>query len=230
VIVLPYSTLLFDIDDTILDFQASEKRALEKLFMHLNRPLTSEIADYYRQLNATLWQRYEKGNVTRNQLLNSRFTLLFRHFGEDIDGASIEKQYRSFLAEGHDQIPGATQLLTDLSQHHDLYIVTNGIAKTQERRVQEAGIAKYFRQMFISERIGFQKPKQAFFDFVSQKIDHFSKQNTLVIGDSLTSDILGANTYGLDSVWFNPAHLHNSTPAEPTFEIDSLTTLKTIVN
>lgn len=144
-IVLPYTTLLFDIDDTILDFQASEKRALEKLFMHLNRPLTSEIADYYRQLNATLWQHYEKGNVTRNQLLNSRFTLLFRHFGEDIDGASIEKQYRSFLAEGHDQI-------------------------------------------------------------------------------------LGANTYGLDSVWFNPAHLHNSTPAEPTFEIDSLTTLKTIVN
>lgn len=227
---MSYATLLFDIDDTILDFQSSEKRALKKLFQHLNKPLTPAIANYYHQLNTILWQRYEKGNLTRNDLLNSRFTLLFRHFGEDINGAAIEKTYRQYLAEGHDSIPGAKQLLMALSQNHELYIVTNGIAKTQEKRVHEAGIVKYFNQMFISENIGYQKPQRAFFDFVAHQIKHFDRRKALVIGDSLTSDILGAANYGLDSVWFNPHHALNQTKTQPTYQIDKLNALTAICN
>lgn len=225
---MAYSTLLFDIDDTILDFQSSEKQALKKLFNHLHQPLTTTMANYYQQLNVTLWQRYERGEIARADLLNQRFTLFFHHFGEDVDGIATERIYRQYLAEGHQPMPGAPSLLADLSRDYELYIITNGIAQTQIRRIREAGFAPYFRQLFISEQIGAQKPSQAFFKSVAHQIDHFKKADTLVIGDSLTSDILGAANYGLDSVWFNPHHLVNQTPTTPTYEIDRLNQLKII--
>lgn len=226
---LAYSTLLFDIDDTILNFDLSEKQALNKLFANLNKPLTPEIMAYYQQLNQHLWQQYERGEISRQELLDTRFTLLFKHFGEDLNGKLIEKTYRNYLAEGHDPIPGAKQLVTTLGNQHELYLVTNGIANTQERRIREAGLAPYFENLFISERIGARKPEKAFFDYVAQHIPNFDRHQSLVIGDSLTSDILGARTYGLDSVWFNPQHQSNQTTTKPTYEIDQLAALKKIV-
>ncbi|WP_225429731.1 YjjG family noncanonical pyrimidine nucleotidase [Lentilactobacillus parafarraginis] len=98
---MAYSTLLFDIDDTILNFDLSEKQALNKLFANLNKPLTPEIMAYYQQLNQHLWQQYERGEISRQELLDTRFTLLFKHFGEDLNGKLIEKTYRNYLAEGH---------------------------------------------------------------------------------------------------------------------------------
>ncbi len=226
---MTYSTLLFDIDDTLLDFQSSEKKALTALFAELHHPLTSAMLTYYHDLNVNLWQQFERGQITKQALLESRFTRLFKHFGETVNGAAVERQYRYFLAKGHDQIPHATQLLTDLSQRHDMYIVTNGIAATQKQRIAEAGMAKFFKAMFVSEKAGARKPEKAFFDYAASHIDHFNKSATLVIGDSLTSDILGAKIAGLDSVWFNPHHSPNQTLTQPTYEIDALLKLKPIV-
>lgn len=227
---MKYSTLLFDVDDTLLNFQSSEKHALKKLFQSLHKPLTPEIYRDYHSLNAQLWRRYERGEISRETLLDERFNLFFQHYGENVDGTLYGQKYRSFLSEGHDQIPNATKLLADLTHDHHLYVVTKGVASTQYRRLKESGLDKYFDNVFISEKIGHKKPEPAFFDYIANNISGFNKQESLVVGDSLTSDILGAATYGLDSVWFNPQHQPNASSTQPTYEIDQLLDLEAIVS
>lgn len=226
---MKYSTLLFDVDDTLLNFQAAEHAAMKKLFESIGQPLTPAVYQDYHQLNESLWQRYELGEISRQELLDTRFTLFFSKYGQTVDGQAYEKRYRDYLAEGHSPMPQAKQLLTDLNANHDIFVVTNGIAKTQHRRLNESGLAPYFTNVFASETVGVQKPDPKFFDYVAQRINGFSKPKSLVIGDSLTSDIKGATAYGLDSVWFNPTHKINKTPAKPTYEIDQLLRLEAIV-
>lgn len=226
---MKYSTLLFDVDDTLLNFQAAEHDALKKLFKTIGQPLTSEVYADYHQFNEQLWQQYELGEISRQTLLDTRFCRFFDHYGQVVDGKAYEQRYRSFLAEGHSPMPQAKQLLADLSASHDIYVVTNGIAKTQHRRLNESGLAPYFTHVFASETVGVQKPDPGFFDYVAHNIQGFSKDQSLVIGDSLTSDIKGANLYGLDSVWFNPTHQPNTIRLKPTYEIDHLLRLEAIV-
>lgn len=225
-----YSTLLFDVDDTLLNFQSSEKQALTKLFQSLHKPLTAKIYQDYHSLNAQLWRKYERGEISRETLLDQRFNLFFQHYGQNVDGKAYSQKYRSFLSEGHDQMPNASKLLADLKNRHQLYVVTNGIAATQHRRLADSGLVNYFDNVFISEEIGHKKPDPEFFDYIADNITNFNKQRALVVGDSLTSDILGATKYGLDSVWFNPTHQPNLGVAKPTYEIDHLLDLEAIVS
>ncbi len=160
---MKYSTLLFDVDDTLLNFQASEKHAITKLFNTIGEELTPTIYEDYHELNEHLWQQYELGKITRSQLLGTRFSLFFGKYGKHVDGQAYEKAYRSYLAEGHTKMPHAQELLADLSTNHDIYVVTNGIAKTQRRRLNESGLAPYFTHVFASEAVGYQKPDPAFF-------------------------------------------------------------------
>lgn len=227
---MTYKTLLFDIDDTLLDFKAAEKQALVALFKHLQLPLSTENYTYYHELNAHLWQQFERGKITKPELLVRRFSGLLEHIGNTtLDGGEVEMQYRHYLSLGHQTMPHATQLLANLSQRHQLYVITNGVTTTQQRRLREADFNRYFEQVFISEQVGAQKPESAFFERVAGTIENFDKQHTLVIGDSLSSDIKGANGFGVDSVWFNPTHQANDGVAKPTYEIDQLLKLETIV-
>ncbi len=228
---MSYQTLLFDVDDTLLDFQSAERQALNNLFRDLELPLDADTYQYYHELNESLWRQFEVGQLTRPEMLVKRFHDLFVHVGHpEVDFSQAETVYRNHLAEGHDLEPEALQLVIDLSQKHDLYIVTNGVAATQRKRLNEANIAQYFQQVFISEVLGAQKPETGFFEQVAANIDAFDRKKTLVIGDSLTSDIKGANGFDLDSVWFNPLKKANESGVTPTFEIDHLLQLETIVS
>ncbi|MCH5462351.1 noncanonical pyrimidine nucleotidase, YjjG family [Lactobacillus sp. LC28-10] len=227
---MAYRTLLFDIDDTLLNFQAAEKQALESLFKKLKLPLTSQTYDFYHDENLALWQQFELGKISKSKLLVKRFTTLFDHLGiSGIDGQKMEELYRDYLGEGHQPMPQAPEVLSDLCQSHDLYVVTNGVAKTQQRRLSEAHFDHYFKDVFISELVGAQKPAPEFFQRVTADIQPYEPTQTLVIGDSLTSDIKGAASFGLDSVWYNPNHAANQTKIKPTYEIDQLDALETIV-
>lgn len=227
---MAYQTLLFDVDDTLLNFQAAEKQALAGLFKELKLPLTSETYDFYHAENLALWQQFELGNISKPKLLVQRFGTLFDHLGiTGIDGQKMEERYRFYLAQGHEPMPQAPEVLNDLSQDHDLYIVTNGVAKTQKKRLSEAHFDHYFKNVFISELVGAQKPAKAFFQRVTADIQSYEPAQTIVIGDSLTSDIKGAAGFGLDSVWFNPSHQPNQTDIKPTYEIDQLEKLESIV-
>lgn len=225
-----YKTLFFDADDTLLDFGAAESLALRLLFKDQKITLTAELEAHYKELNQGLWRAHEEGKIERDELLNTRFSLLFKEYGKEVDGVLLEENYRMYLEEGHQLVNGALELLNDLQKKYDLYIVTNGVSKTQDRRLRDSGLHPFFKGVFVSEDTGFQKPMKEYFDYVFERIPNFSLEHGLIIGDSLSSDIKGGMLAGLDTCWFNPKVKPNNTEIQPTYQIQTLEELFQILN
>ncbi|SFM36324.1 2-haloacid dehalogenase [Paenibacillus sp. 1_12] len=225
-----YQTLLFDVDDTLLDFGSAEKLALRLLFEEQKIPLTTEIEAHYKRINQELWRNFEQGTITRDEVVNTRFSVLFQGYGKVVDGVLLEKKYRSYLEEGHQLLHGAFELITDLQHQFDLYIVTNGVSKTQDRRLRDSGLHPLFKDIFVSEDTGFQKPMKEYFDYVFARIPNFTVEKGLIIGDSLSADIKGGQLAGLDTCWYNSDMKPNNTGIVPTYEIHHLDELYRILN
>ena len=228
---MKYRFLLFDLDNTLLDFDANEAQALPRVFAAHGVTLTPEIRAVYDAINHGLWQDYEAGKVAIETVLNTRFAKTMQHFGAEADGAAWERDYRRFLGDGHEPIPGAVELCKNLAAAHtyEMYVVTNGVAATQEKRMREAGIEDYFRVVFNSESIGAQKPSQAFFDYVFAHIDGFDKRSALLIGDSVTADIEGGRRAGLTTCWFNKKGISDCSEIPADYKINSLAELPGIL-
>ncbi|PJH92055.1 YjjG family noncanonical pyrimidine nucleotidase [Bacillus sp. SN1] len=225
-----YRTLLFDVDDTILDFKAAEALALRLLFEDQNIPLIDEMKTQYKTINQGLWRAFEEGKITRDEVVNTRFSALFQEYGYEADGALLEQKYRSFLEEGHQLIDGAFDLISNLQHQFDLYIVTNGVSKTQYKRLRDSGLFPFFKDIFVSEDTGYQKPMKEYFDYVFERIPQFSAEHALIIGDSLTADIKGGQLAGLDTCWMNPDMKPNESEIMPAYEIRKLEELYHILN
>lgn len=224
-----YRILFFDVDDTLLDFDAAESYALHQLFETQDMILTPEIEARYKQINRELWRAFEEGKMAKDDVIQSRFVLLFSELGKSVDGAVIDEQYRSFLAHGTQMIDGALEVVQRLSKQFDLYIVTNGVSKTQHIRLEKSGLLPYFKAVFVSEDTGYQKPMKEYFDYVFARVKHFSIEQSLIIGDSLSSDIKGGIGVGLDTCWFNPLNRVNPIELKPTYEIQRLIQLYDIL-
>lgn len=214
--------LLFDVDDTLLDFQATEKSALRKLFAEQGLPFTSELEQIYKRINHQLWRDHEAGKLERGELLNSRFGLFFKEFQQEVDSPLLEQHYRRYLNEGHDLIIGSQEMLAQLQADYELYVVTNGTAETQYRRLTDAKLLDYFKDIFISEELGAQKPMLAFFDQVFDKIPQFRSEQAVIIGDSLSSDIQGGKNAGIKTIWFNPSDQLAAPQLAPNYQISQL--------
>lgn len=224
-----YNILLFDADDTILDFKKGEKAALTELFKEMNLVDEENIMDVYIKMNESLWKDIETGKLTRDEVLNNRFALLFKKYNKEVDGREIEKRYRSFLNMQHECVEGAEELLESIYKKYKLYIITNGVSKTQFTRLKESKMDKYFEKVFVSEDLGYQKPKKEFFEGVIKQVPNFDLKTTLIIGDSLTADIRGGYQLGIDTCWFNPHLKKNITDVKPTYEIHKLCELHNIL-
>jgi len=220
-----YQTLLFDVDDTLLDFKAAENYALQKLFNEHDIALTDDIKHFYQKMNQKLWSSFEKGEIKREELLHTRFSILFEKVGLTLDGVHLDNLYRQYLEESAVLIDGAKSLLQKLAKQYDLYVVTNGVARTQFIRLNNSELTTFFKDIFVSEEVGYQKPMKEFFNHVFEKIPHHTADKTLIIGDSLSSDIQGGINAGIDTCWFNPREAMNVTHI-PTYEIHQLQTLE----
>ncbi|MCU9613250.1 YjjG family noncanonical pyrimidine nucleotidase [Caldibacillus lycopersici] len=224
-----YKALLFDVDNTLLDFNAAEQVALKLLFEGENLQLTPEVEAQYKKINSGLWKSFEEGKIDQDEVVNTRFSKFFKEYGKEVDGVLFETNYRSFLSEGSQLMEGALELINKLHAEYDLYIVTNGVAETQYKRLKKAGLDSLFKGVFISQEVGYQKPRKEFFDHVLANIPNVSTNQLLIIGDSLSADIKGGNMAGIDTCWFNPERKQNSTDIEPTYEIHKLTDLYPIL-
>lgn len=225
----PFTTLLLDIDGTLLDFEASQTAALTRVFENHNIPLTKDVLDRYNTINHGLWKDFELGKISRETVLYSRFVTLFDELGIDVDGVAFENQYQELLGEGAYLLDHALEVTEYLSKHYDLIVVTNGVSATQWKRLKASGLDQYMKHIFISEEIGYQKPQVEFFRAVFETVPTIVPEETLIIGDTLSSDILGGNNAGIKTCWYNPKRLPNTTTAHVDLEIHSLEELYQIL-
>ena len=156
--------IFLDLDDTILNFTAGEAKALSQTLREAGIEPTEAILDRYHIINIAHWELLEEGRLTRDEVLVQRFEQLFRELGVDHSGKAISERYEVLLSCQHDFMPGAEQLLKDLSSRYDLYLASNGAAAVQNPRLDDAGLRPYFKGIFISEEMGADKPSKAFFD------------------------------------------------------------------
>ncbi|MDV5973780.1 UNVERIFIED_CONTAM: YjjG family noncanonical pyrimidine nucleotidase [Streptococcus canis] len=215
-----YKFLFFDLDHTLLDFDAAEELALTKLLEECQVTDIKAYKDYYKPMNQNLWKQLERGDISKADLVHSRFALLFAHFGVTVDGRQLAEGYQKHLKHQGQIYDGAKELLAKLTdQGHNLYAATNGIARIQQGRLEASGLGPYFKAVFISEQSGSQKPNKTFYDWMTQQIPHYQPDRALMIGDSLSADVQGGINAGMDTLWYNPKHLLNNSPIHPTYEV-----------
>ena len=229
-----YDTVLMDADDTLLDFRRSEREALSDTMKEIGVEPTDERIRAYSEINASLWKALERGEIEKSVLLYRRFSLFAEYLelpaDEERDRHMAEYYMQSLSTKGY-LLDGARELCRSLYGKARLYIVTNGVEFIQKGRYAVCGLGDYVDGVFISGVIGHEKPSRAYFERVAAEIPDFCPEKTLMVGDSLTSDIRGGVGFGLDTCWYNP---HNkSIPADLvgkiTYEIHELDQLTTII-
>ncbi len=227
---MKYDVLLFDADNTILDFDKSEEHALQHAFSVCNLHYDEKVLQVYRRINILQWQRYERGEISRDEVLVNRFVLTLAELKiENYNLALLSSEYEKQLHFGFYKVPHAEEVLAALQSTHRLYIVSNGVLSIQNSRMKGSGLDKYFIRRFISEEIGVPKPNVEFFNRSFAQIPDFEKSKALVIGDSLSSDIQGGVNAGVDTCWFNPRGAVNNSGLQPTCEIADLCQLLKMV-
>ena len=214
--------VLLDLDDTILDFHKAEKLAITRTFRELGLEPTEELTSLYSEINANQWKRLETGEISREQVLVGRFDILFARLGLELSSREAKKLYEHFLSQGHYFVPGAQELLEKLRGDYRLFICSNGTAVVQAGRLKSAGISPYFEEIFISEEIGFNKPDGEFFRRCFERIQDFDRERCIIIGASLSSDILGGINAGIKTCWFNPKHKGRGEFPAPDYELSEL--------
>lgn len=221
--------IFFDLDDTLLDFGQAEHVAVQKAFRDVGVEPTPALLQRYSEINIGLWEQLERGEIERDTLLVLRFDLLFREMHIDIPGIQCETRYRRYLGIGHYFVEGAEDILSYLAPKYRLYLASNGVSDTQYSRLASAGIGHYFQGIFISEDSGHHKPEKEYFDYCFCQIPDFDPSQALMVGDSLTSDILGGRQAGMKTCWFNPNRKPPRTDIVPDWEIHALTDLKSFL-
>lgn len=226
---MQYTWLLFDADGTLFAYDGAEEEALQNAFAHYQSPFSAEVGEAYKRINQGLWKRLEEQSITLMELRWQRFADLFDEFGIAQDAVEFSRTYLHYLGQAAHLIPGSLEVLEQLHGKFNLAIITNGITEVQLSRIRISGLDRYFPHVFTSEALGVFKPASGFFDAVFEDIGHPARENVLVIGDSLSSDIAGGVGYGLDTCWYNPRGDQDRNGYPITYEIRELKQLLEIL-
>ena len=225
-----YEFLLFDFDGTLVDYDKTESWSLREAFRVTGIPYDeARILPEYNRINGGLWKEFEKGGISAPELRIKRFRVLFDVAGIQGDVDEIARAYMSFLSESAFLFDGALRLLETLHRSFKIGLITNGLKEAQRKRLALTGADKYMDSVAVSDEIGIQKPDSGIFEYAMKEAGHTDKTTTLVIGDSLTSDILGGINFGIDTCWFNPKGKSSSDGIAPTYEIRSLNELPALL-
>ena len=225
-----YDIFLFDADGTLYDYDKAEECALMTVFHAHGFSYTEAVRVRYRAINKQVWDSYEKGEISKADLQTTRFDRLFRDIGVQCNPGEFNAEYLAELGKGTFLIDGAVDICKKIvSCKKQIFIVTNGILATQEARIKHSLIKAYISGFFVSEFIGYQKPDIKYFEYVFSHIPQVGKEKILIIGDSLTADIAGGNSAGIDSCWFNERGHENHTDIMPTYEIRKLNELNRFI-
>ena len=220
--------LLFDLDDTLFDFHASEKESLKDTLLHFGIEPTDETVALYSEVNRGQWKLLELGKTTKPKLKIDRYRIFFEKIGANIEASLAADFYENRLSKSAILVDGATELLDVLRGKYRLYLITNGFSVIQRGRIAASGIGGYFDGIFVSEEMGADKPTLLYFDKCFAEIDGFERSESLIIGDSLTSDIKGGIAAGVKTVWYNPKGA-SAADLMPDYEIRTLAELTALL-
>ncbi len=224
-----YPFLLFDADNTLFDFNRADRVAFAASCKVSGITPTDDLLERYRVHNNACWTMFDRGEASKEFICLERFRRFYTELGIDADPAAANEAHLATLATCSFPIPHSVEVCRRLSETHRLFLVTNAVASVQRGRLSRAAIKPYLEAAFISEEAGAQKPTKAYFDYVFARIDGITRDNCLLVGDSLTSDIQGANNYGLACCWYNPAGVENPEGLRVDYEITDLRELYDIV-
>ena len=218
--------LFLDLDDTILDFHKAEHIALGKTLQSFGLAPVQSVLDRYSLINKAHWEMLERKELTREEVLVGRFETLFREYGMEIDPVQCARTYERNLSIGHYFLPGAYEAVESLSKKYKLYLASNGTAKVQAGRLESANISHFFQEIFVSQTIGANKPDIKYFEACFARVPDFDVKKAMIVGDSLTSDILGGIQAGMKTCWVNPTGKIAPADIQPDYEIKSLSKLE----
>jgi len=223
-----YRTVLFDLDHTLLDSDASINEAFVATMGSVGLDAGSALRDHFDRINNALWRSVERGEHSPNDVLTLRFQILADELALDADPVAMGDTFAEALIAYGDLYQGARSLLDSLVGRCQLGLVTNGIGRIQRGRMERLGIASYFEAVTISGEVGVAKPDASIFDLTFDALPGASRESAVMVGDSLGSDILGAQNAGIDTVWFNQ---HNTAPPAnaPTHTVSALADIAPLI-
>ena len=214
--------LFLDLDDTILDFHKAERIAIRKAIRDFGVEPTEEVLARYHVINKWHWEQLELGKLTRAEVLENRFGVLFDELGVAADKTACARAYEKNLSVGHYFLPGAEEAVDTLSKKFRLFLASNGTASVQKGRMTSANLYRFFEKVFVSQEIGHNKPSLAYFEGCFAQIPGFDPEKAMIVGDSLSSDIKGGINAGIKTCWVNPNHAAAPGDIRPDYEIEAL--------
>ncbi len=225
---MKYTSIWFDLDNTILDFSRSAYEAFHELMKEIVGQSSDKLYQTYQPINKKVWKELEQGKINQTELRSRRWSLFFDAVNIDFDAALANKKFLDYLVKTDYIIEGSIDLLNDLKGKSQLILVTNGLKEVQRKRLEHYRLMDYFEHIVISDEIGVAKPHSAFFEHTMKLAGSHEKKNVLMIGDTLGSDIQGSIAFGVDSCWLsNSIDIH--TELKPTYTIQNLVQLRTIL-
>ncbi len=225
-----FEFLFLDLDDTILDFHKAERLAIAKTIRDFGVEPTETVLSRYHVINKWHWEQLELGKMTRAEVLENRFGMLFEELGVRADKVLCARAYERNLSQGHWFLPGAEEAVDRLSKKYRLFLASNGTASVQKGRMTSANLYRFFEKVFVSQEIGHNKPSPAYFEAAFAQIPGFDKSKCLMVGDSLTSDIRGGINAGIKTCWVNPGHAPGREDIRPDYEIEYLHQLESLLD
>lgn len=225
--MVKYKNIIFDLDNTLLDFSYAEDIAFRNLLENYNINYEKEYLNIYRSINEPLWRKLEKKEVSKEYVFKNRFSLFFNELGVKINGEEAEMFYRENLTISDKTIPHAKEVLNKLKEDdYNIYLATNGFSNTQRVRLEKTNLMPIFNEIFISEEVGYEKPDIKFFDFLFNHIEENDKSSLIMVGDNETSDIDGANNFEIDSILLSNKNEQNT---NATYKVNDLREILSIV-
>jgi 2-haloacid dehalogenase len=218
-----FTTILWDVDGTLLDFLYAQRLCMQNCFKAFGHGISEEQLERYSAINDSYWKRLELGLVTKDELLIGRFKDFLKELHiSDIDAGELRSAYEEGLGEIYKYNENSYEVCGELFGKVKQYIITNGISATQRNKIRLSGLDRFMEDIFVSEEAGFPKPFAGFFDYCMERIEEKDKSRILIVGDSLTSDIKGGVTYGIPTCWYRPQNAVNTSEYRPDYEIGSL--------
>ncbi|MCR5207305.1 MAG: YjjG family noncanonical pyrimidine nucleotidase [Eubacterium sp.] len=226
-----FKILLWDLDNTLLDFREAEAYSIKKRFEEYGLGvLDDEAVARYSKINDYYWQRLETGEMSKEHILEARFETFFKNEGIIFDRIkSFNIDYENGLADKIFYNENGYEIVKSLTGKYKQYAVTNGAYTVQSVRLEKSGFGALFDGAFISDKVGFEKPSVEFFNTVLKSIPSCDKSEILIIGDSLTSDMKGGNNAGIKTCWYNPYENKNTKKVHIDYEIKSLNEIYKII-